>query len=78
MEKTRWTTNSIHDVGMSAGLSAKQCDIRSFFVSSERSLLDLNDTLWCAIFVTEAFEFYFISKNIEISFLKFSFEYCNF
>ena len=23
----------------------KQCDIRSFFVSSERSLFDLNDTL---------------------------------
>ena len=26
-------------------MSAKQCDIRSFFVSSERSLPDLNDTL---------------------------------
>ena len=26
-------------------MSTKQCDIRSFFVSSERSLLDLNDTL---------------------------------
>ena len=26
-------------------LSTQQCDIRSFFVSSERSLLDLNDTL---------------------------------
>ena len=26
-------------------MSTKQCDIRSFFVSSERSLPDLNDTL---------------------------------
>ena len=26
-------------------LSTQQCDIMSFFVSSERSLLDLNDTL---------------------------------
>jgi hypothetical protein len=26
-------------------MSTKQCDVRSFFVSSERSLLDLNDTL---------------------------------
>ena len=25
-------------------MSAKQCDVRSFFVSSERSLHDLNDT----------------------------------
>ena len=26
-------------------MSTKQCDIRSFFVSSERSLPDVNDTL---------------------------------
>ena len=47
-------------------MSTKQCDIRSFFVSSERSLLDLNDTLWCAIFVIQDFEFDFIFENIEI------------
>ena len=29
-------------------------------LSSERSLPDLNDTLWCAIFVIHAFEFDFI------------------
>ena len=37
-------------------LSTKRCDIMSFFVSSERSLPDLNGTLWCAIFVIQAFE----------------------
>ena len=54
-------------------MSTKQCDIRSFFVSSERSLLDLNDTLWCAIFVFQAFEFDFIFKNIEFSSLLYNF-----
>ena len=38
-------------------MSTKQCDIKSFFIFSERSLLDLNDTLWCAIFFIQAFEF---------------------
>ena len=67
------------DVGISARLSAKQCDIRSFFVSNERSLHDLNDTLWCAIFVIQAFKFDFIFKIIELfSSLSFSFEHCNF
>ena len=44
-------------VGHSTSMSTKQCDIRSFFVSSERSLLDLSDTIWCAIFVIQASEF---------------------
>ena len=44
-KKARRTTNSMDDIDISACLSAKQCDIRSFFVSSESSLLDLNDTL---------------------------------
>jgi hypothetical protein len=39
----------IHDkfirIGVGHLTSLKQCDIRSFFVSSERSLPDLNDTL---------------------------------
>ena len=39
----------IHDklirIGVAHLTSTKQCDIRSFFVSSERSLHDLNDTL---------------------------------
>ena len=39
----------IHDklirIGVAHLTSTKQCDIRSFFVSSERSLPDLNDTL---------------------------------
>ena len=33
------------DVAHVTSMSTKQCDIRSFFVSSERSLPDLNDTL---------------------------------
>ena len=41
-------------------MSTKQCDIRSFFVSSERSLPDLNGTLWCAIFVGQTFIFDYI------------------
>ena len=52
-EKAGWTTNPMDDVNISAHLSKKQCDIRSFFVSNERSLLDLNDTLSCAIFVVQ-------------------------
>jgi hypothetical protein len=39
----------IHDklirIGVGHLTSLKQCDIRSFFVSSERSLPNLNDTL---------------------------------
>jgi hypothetical protein len=39
----------IHDklirIGVGHLTSLKQCDMRSFFVSSERSLHDLNDTL---------------------------------
>ena len=38
-------TKSMDDVGISARLLAKQCDIRSLCVSTERSLHDLNDTL---------------------------------
>ena len=53
------------DVNISARLSAQQRDIRNFFVSSERSLSDLNDTLWCAIFVVQAFEFDFIYKKVN-------------
>ena len=56
-------------------MSTKQFDIRIFFVSRERSLHDLNYTLRCAIFVIQAFEFDFISKNIEFSSLLFSFEH---
>ena len=43
--------NKIHDklirIGVAhlTSMSTKQCDIRSFFVSSERSLPNLNDTL---------------------------------
>ena len=33
------------DAGISVRLSTKQCDTRSFFVSSERSSPDLNDTI---------------------------------
>ena len=40
-------------------MSTKQCGIRSFFVFSERSLPNLNETLWWAIFVTQAVEFDF-------------------
>ena len=39
---------------------------------------NLNDTLRCAIFVVQAFEFDFIFKNMEFSSLLFSFEHCNF
>ena len=46
-------------------ISTKQCDSRSFFVSSERSFPNLNGTLWCAIFVIQAFESDVIFKNIE-------------
>src|ERR1700736_2563972 len=39
----------IHDklirIGVAHLISTKECDIRTFFVSSERSLPDLNDTL---------------------------------
>ena len=45
--------------------SLKQCDIRSFFVSSERSLPDLNDTLWCALVVIHNFELDFTSKTLK-------------
>ena len=31
-EKAGWTTNSMDDIGISTYLSAKQCDIRSFYV----------------------------------------------
>ena len=50
----------IHDklirIGVGHLTSLKECDRRSFFVSSERSLPDLNDTLWCAIVVIHNFE----------------------
>jgi hypothetical protein len=59
-------------------MPTKQCDIRRFFGSNERSSPDLNDTLWCAIFVIQAFESDFIFKNIESSSLLFSFEHYNF
>ena len=52
--------------------------IRSFFVSSERSLPDLNDTLWCVLVVIHNFELDFTFKNIEVSCLLFSFLHCNF
>ena len=69
----------IHDklirIGVAHLTSTKQYAIRSFFVSSERSLPDLNDTLWCAIFVIQAFEFDFIFNNIEFSSLLFSLEH---
>ena len=45
-------------------MSTKQCDIRSFFVSSEKSLPNLNDTRLCAIFDIQAIEFDFILENI--------------
>ena len=32
MKKVGWTTNSMDDIGISTYISAKQCDIRSFFV----------------------------------------------
>ena len=66
------------DIGISAYLVAKQCDIRNFFVSSERSLPDLNDTLWYAILVIQAFEFDFIFKDIQSSSLLFSSKHCKF
>ena len=65
-------------IGVAHLTSTKQCDIRSFFVSSERSLPDLNDTLWCALVVIHNFELDFTFKNIEISYLLFSFLHCNF
>ena len=43
--KGQMDNKSMGDVGISAHLLEKQCDIRSFFVASERSLHDLNDTL---------------------------------
>ena len=64
-------TKSMDDVGISARLLAKQCDIRSLCVSTERSLHDLNDTLWCAIFVIQTFEFDSIFKKVEFSYLLF-------
>ena len=66
------------DVSISACLLAKQYDIRSFFVSSEMFLPDLNDTLWCAIFVIQAFKFDFLFKFIEFSSLLFSSKNYNF
>ena len=65
-------------VGISARLLAKQCDIRSFVFSIEKSLPRPNDTLRGAIFDIQAFEFDFVYKNIEFSSLLFSFEECNF
>ena len=78
MEKAGWTTNYVDDVGISAHLLAKQYDIWSFFVCSERSSPYLNDIVWCALFVIQAFEFDFILENIEFSSLLFSFEHCKF
>ncbi len=73
---------SIHDklirIGVAHLTSTKQCDIRSFFVSSERSLPDLNDTLWCVLVVIHNFELDFTFKDIEVSYLLFSFLHCNF
>ena len=63
--KGQMDNKSMGDVGISAHLLEKQCDIRSFFVASERSLHDLNDTLWSAIYVIQALEFDFIFKKIE-------------
>ena len=64
----------IHDklirIGVAHLTSTKQCDIRSF-VSSERSLYDLNDILWCALELDSTF------KNIEVSYLLFSFLHCH-
>ena len=71
----------IHDrliwfgVAQSTSMLTKQWDISSFFVSSERSLSYLNDTLRCAIFVIQDFEFDLTFKNIEFSSLLFSFEH---
>ena len=65
----------IHDkliwIGVAHLTSTKQCYIRSFFVSSERSLLDLNDTLWCALVLIHNFELDFTFKNIEFLYLLF-------
>ena len=81
-KKAGWTTNSMDDnklvrIGVAhlTSISIKQRDIRSFFVSSERPLSDLNDTLQCAIFVIQAFEFNFIVIKFELSSSLFSFEY---
>jgi len=62
-------------IGVAHLTSTKQCDIRSFFVSSERSLPDLNDTLWCALVVIHNFELDFTFKNIEISYVLFFFTF---
>ena len=51
--------------------------IRRFFDSSERSLPDLNDTLWCALAVIHNLEWDYTFKNNEVSYLLF-FLHCNF
>ena len=84
MELLGMEKNKIHDKHIRIGvahltsMSTKQCDSRSFFVSSERPLPDLKDTLWCVIFVIQNFKIISIFKNIEFSSLLFSFEHCNF
>ena len=59
----------IHDklirIGVAHSTSTKQCDIRIFFVSSGRSLLDLNDTLRCALVVIHNFESDFTFKTLK-------------
>ena len=45
MEKKKYDKLARIRVAHLTSMSTKQCDIRSFFVSSERSLPDLNDTL---------------------------------
>ena len=54
-------------------MSTKQCDMQSFFGSSERFVPDLNNTLRCDIFVIEAFEFAYIYKNNAFSSLFYIF-----
>ena len=71
MKKVGWTTHSMDDADISENwcctfninVNRKQYDIRNFFVSSKRSLHDLNDTLRCAIFVIQASNFFLIFKK---------------
>ena len=65
-------------IGVTHLTSTKQCDIRSFFVSPERSLPDLNDTTWCALVVIHKFKLDFTFKHIEILYLLYCFLHCNF
>ena len=56
----------------------KQCDIRSFFVSRERSLPYMNGTLACVLVVIHNITVDFTLIDFDIPYTFFSFLHCNF